>query len=69
MARNYLSGWVGGRVGGWIFWKYSQLSPQQKLGFRLGLSLAITKNDLHVVKRILYDTGRRTVVRWPHKRR
>ena len=41
MARNYLSGWVGGRVGGWIFWKYSHLSPQLKLGLGLGLSLAI----------------------------
>ena len=29
----------------------------------------LAKNDLHVVKRILYDTGRRTVARWPHKRR
>ena len=31
--------------------------------------ILLAKNDLHVVKRILYDTGRRTVVRWPHKRR
>ena len=27
------------------------------------------KNDLHVVKQILYDTGQQTVARWPHKRR
>ena len=32
-----LDGWVGG----WIFRKYSQLSPQLKLGLGLGLSLAI----------------------------
>ena len=31
-----LDGWVGG----WIFWKYSHLSPQLKLGLGLGLSLA-----------------------------
>ena len=31
--------------------------------------ILLAKNDLHVVKRILYDTGRWTVVRWPHKRR
>ena len=29
----------------------------------------LAKNDLHVMKQILYDTGRRTVARWPHKRR
>ena len=28
----------------------------------------LNKNDLHVVKRILYDTGRRTVAGWPHTR-
>ena len=28
----------------------------------------LAKIDLHVVKRILYDTGRRTVARAPHKR-
>ena len=28
----------------------------------------LAKNDLHVMKRILYDTGRRTVARWSHKR-
>ena len=36
VARNYLSGWVGGRPGGWIFRKYSQLSPQLKLGLGWG---------------------------------
>ena len=30
-----------GRVGGWISWEYNQLSPQLKLEFGLGLSLAI----------------------------
>ena len=30
--------------------------------------ILLAKNDLHVVKRILYDTSRRTVARWPHKR-
>ena len=34
-----------------------------------GKKFLLAKNDLHVMKRILYDTGRRTVVRWPHKRR
>ena len=29
-----------GRVGGWISWEYNQLSPQLKLEFGLGLSLA-----------------------------
>ena len=28
MARNYFSGMSGGWVGGWIKWKYNQLSPQ-----------------------------------------
>ena len=27
------------------------------------------RNDLHVVKQILYDMGRLTVARWPHKTR
>ena len=31
--------------------------------------ILLAKNDLHAVKRILYDTGRQTVARWPHKRR
>ena len=54
MARNYLSGWVGGGVGGWIFWKYSHLSPQLKLGLGLGLSLAICSFYLkiHVLEQI-----------------
>ena len=30
--------------------------------------ILLAKNDLHVMKRILYDTGRRTVARWPYKR-
>ena len=32
-------------------------------------NILLAKNDLQVLKPILYDTGRRTVVRWPHKRR
>ena len=37
-------------------------SAQLELG--LGLSLAKTKNDLRVMKRILYDMGPLTLVRW-----
>ena len=43
----WMGGWVVfvwgvfGWVGGWIFRKYSHLSPQLKLGLGLGLSLAI----------------------------
>ena len=33
-----------------------------------GKKILLATNDLHVVKRILYDTDRRTVARWPHKR-
>ena len=40
-----LDGWVAGRPGGWIFRKYSHLSPQLKLGLGLGLSLAIWKKN------------------------
>ena len=31
--------------------------------------ILLAKIDLHVMKRILYDTGWETVARWPHKRR
>ena len=48
-------GWVGGWwVGGWISWEYNQLTPQLKLEFGLGLSLAIWSCE-YEYKVTIYD--------------
>ena len=58
MAKNYLSGWMGGAgwVGGWISLKYSQLSPQLELGLGLGLSLAKTVSVSLIRPYIFFQT-------------